>query len=489
MRTRHRPPWPPTPFGIHLSDPRPRPDAEESAPRWQKINWHPWQMAGAVALVAALVTIAAVYSNAQGAQDIAARGTLGVHAEATMSTAAATRNRTAQAQVIAAAAELGSATANQLEETRRAAGTALVMVGERVGTLTSLMAEGSAAIEVRAADFESSVQAALALLDSGAIEEARAAIENTMEPAYRSLIDELTALRDEQIEEMAIVEAGAGRVADAARFLVAFLVPFTAILAYRGFASRRQRRLDLEHELQQQRAVGKAKDEFIANISHELRTPLTAIYGFAITLIEDETLDDGIRMEMTKLVAGEAAELSRMVDDLLTVANAEQSGLAYKFEDVDPAYEVNEVLAPIHAQGIDVSTDLAPGIVRADSLRLRQVIRNLVSNSIKHGGTDIRVMGLISGSDYRLTVSDDGPGVPTELEDKLFDRFVHQGSEPLLTGSVGLGLSVAHLITAEMGGTITYDRSDGRTSFTVSLPGQPATERDAPGQRQSLALN
>jgi len=110
------------------------------------------------------------------------------------------------------------------------------------------------------------------------------------------------------------------------------------------------------------------------------------------------------------------------------------------------------------------------GPVLADPLRLKQVVRNLVSNAIKHGGKRIAVVGRAQGSDFVIAVTDDGDGVPPELEPRLFDRFIHEGSAPLTSGSVGLGLAIAHELVRRMGGDLRYDHSADRTTFSVTLP-------------------
>ncbi|MDH5372404.1 MAG: ATP-binding protein, partial [Acidimicrobiia bacterium] len=102
--------------------------------------------------------------------------------------------------------------------------------------------------------------------------------------------------------------------------------------------------------------------------------------------------------------------------------------------------------------------------------RLRQVIRNLVSNAVKHGGEHIEILARPNEDSYLITVSDDGPGVPSELQSRVFERFVHHGSAAQSKGSVGLGLSIARLLTEGMGGSLRYERNGGKTSFLIDLP-------------------
>ncbi len=183
---------------------------------------------------------------------------------------------------------------------------------------------------------------------------------------------------------------------------------------------RAQRRRELRNALEHERALVLAKDELIANLSHELRTPLTGIVGFAHTAVLDTILDAAELREMSGIIASEANELSRMVDDLITAARDDQDSLCIRLETVDPNIELEAVLVAAKLADHKVRTDLEPAEVRADRLRLRQILRNLVSNAIKHGGPDVAVEGTLERDTYRLFVSDDGEGVPEHLADRLF---------------------------------------------------------------------
>lgn len=130
--------------------------------------------------------------------------------------------------------------------------------------------------------------------------------------------------------------------------------------------------------------------------------------------------------------------------------------------------EVEKVLAPLRIQGIEVHARVASGSVTADRGRLRQVLRNLVSNAIKHGPAPIAIKGLVRDGRYHLEVIDNGPGVPRELEERLFARYIHQGRDAVLAGSVGLGLSISLLLTRRMGGDLTYVGGDV-TTFLIDL--------------------
>ena len=114
-----------------------------------------------------------------------------------------------------------------------------------------------------------------------------------------------------------------------------------------------------------------------------------------------------------------------------------------------------------------------------DRHHVSQLVRNLVSNATKHGGPTLAIEGRAGDGTYALRVMDDGDGVPEELAERLFSRFVHQGETPLTTGSVGLGLFIASMLAEAMGGELSYERLDGVSVFTLTLPLAIAEEQPA----------
>ena len=214
----------------------------------------------------------------------------------------------------------------------------------------------------------------------------------------------------------------------------------------------------------------KAKDDLIANISHELRTPLTGILGFAQTAALEDGLDFDDLRAMSGVIAGEADELARMVDDLITTARDDGEALALAIEPMDPNDELNAVLIPATVSGRAIGVDVDSAMLLADRLRFRQILRNLVSNATKYGGPMMRLEGRVIDQNYVLSVIDNGDGVDPEVEGRLFTRFLHKGDAPLVTGSVGLGTSIARRLAEMMGGTLEYSRSSGETYFTLTLP-------------------
>lgn len=292
--------------------------------------------------------------------------------------------------------------------------------------------------------------------------------------------------RNEAAGRLAALRSSAGTIARLASLGVALIIPGVAFFVFRAAMRRRQRNARLQLELKQERELVKTKDEFVANLSHELRTPLTGIYGFAMVLDDmldhgPEQLDFGVISETTDVILSEAGELNRMVDDLLTAAKKEGGSLKLVLEELDVGAAVESSIELFRRQGHTIEVDFEPASLTIDRHHLNQLVRNLVSNATKHGGPNIAIEGRILDESYRVRIMDDGDGVPDELIERLFSRFVHQGDAPLTTGSVGLGLFIAGMLAETMGGKLTYDRVEGVSLFEFTIPMEPDQRRVAIG--------
>lgn len=319
--------------------------------------------------------------------------------------------------------------------------------------------------------FDATGREIVRLLDARDSLAAQTLANSDFDDEFRVVVDELVELRDALRLEVQQSDANLGRIGNGARFLVAFLVPTAVILIYRELTKRQQKQSELERRLAAEKELGKARDEFVANASHELRTPLTSIYGLALLLEEDPAFaESDTANELLDMIISESADLSRMVEDLLTTARLDAGALHYTFDNVTVTEEIEEVVGPLLRSGQEIAVIAEPGIVRVDQLRFRQILRNLLSNARKYGGPTIRVRGYIEEHRYITIVEDDGEGIPRELEDRLFQRYIHQGHQPLVLGSVGLGLSIVRALAEGQGGTVHYERDNGWTQFVVVMP-------------------
>jgi PAS domain S-box-containing protein len=231
---------------------------------------------------------------------------------------------------------------------------------------------------------------------------------------------------------------------------------------------QKQHREELETALQ-------SKIELIGTVSHELRTPLTSIVGYAHLL--SEALDPGSAeyAEMAAVVKQQAEDVTNIVEDLLTAAQADAGTLRVVTAPLDLADEVGRVLTSLagrHAGTLEAETAPAPAL--GDAMRVRQIVRNLVVNAIVHGGEHIRVVTTRNPQQARLVVADDGPGLAPGDEERVFEPFQHGNREARGHNSVGLGLTISRHLARLMGGDLTYSREQGLTVFRLVLPGRPA---------------
>jgi len=212
-----------------------------------------------------------------------------------------------------------------------------------------------------------------------------------------------------------------------------------------------------------------SKDQFVAAVSHELRTPLTAIIGLSEELrsnrsnFSDEDLGDFLT-----LIVEQSTELSHIIEDLLVAARADIGTLVFKPARLDVAAEVSSVLLAKKMHGVELQ-GLAP-LAYADGLRFRQIIRNLLTNAVRYGGTRVHIE--LSRRSERVVVGvvDDGVGVSAGSEEAIFQPYQRDPAGRSNSLSVGLGLSVSRQLARMMGGDLVYRRRPHETVFELFLP-------------------
>jgi signal transduction histidine kinase len=254
----------------------------------------------------------------------------------------------------------------------------------------------------------------------------------------------------------------------------------TAEIARREVADAE--RVRLAEEVARDRArdeFSQLKSQFVAIASHELRTPLTAVMGYTELLLHDQTVEPDVRAQWLGVVNRAAQQLECLVDNLLDVSRLETGCMAVELTPVDLAAVVEMVLEPLRKALADHSlvVDLAPDarVVQADPEKLRQIVANLVSNAIKFspGGGRVEVAaGRDAAGWVRLSVSDQGLGIPADQLEGIFDRFqrVDSTSTRHIRGT-GLGLYIVRELLALHGGAIRVESELGRGSvFHATLP-------------------
>jgi signal transduction histidine kinase len=243
-------------------------------------------------------------------------------------------------------------------------------------------------------------------------------------------------------------------VADLARTLEAMLASLDAARSETQAALDRQRR-------------------FVADASHELRTPLTSILA-NLELLSAEL--EGEDAEAARSALRSSRRMRRLVADLLLLARAD-AGRVRRREPIDMRTIVREAAAeaaPL-AEDRELTVDLddEPLVVEGTGDELHRLVLNLVQNAIVHtpAGTSVHVSARRSGHDAVVEVADDGPGIPPEMHQRVFDRFVRGEGDRSGTGGSGLGLSIVRAVTEGHGGRVELSSSDsGGARFVARIP-------------------
>lgn len=227
---------------------------------------------------------------------------------------------------------------------------------------------------------------------------------------------------------------------------------------------------DLEALLSDKQKLVESKDQLIASVSHEIRTPLSSIVGFAHLLNESSDLSPAERKEMIELVVQQSGDLTNIVDDLLVAAKADMGQLEVSSVSVDlraQAAQAVEGLDVESRRAVKLNTTTARCV--GDPARVRQIVRNLVSNAVKYGGPTISVDAVAGPDVGRLMVCDNGPGVPEAARETIFEAYQRGEAPSGLAPSLGLGLHISRFLAQRMGGDVTY-RYDGKSIFELTLP-------------------
>jgi signal transduction histidine kinase len=218
------------------------------------------------------------------------------------------------------------------------------------------------------------------------------------------------------------------------------------------------------------------KRDLISMVSHEIRTPLASVVGFTSLLLERDFPTEEQRRYL-EIVDQQARRLAGLAGDFLDVQLLEGGGLSFDyapFDLVDLASEQARLFfSHASAHTLDLAVPEDPVIVNADRDRIAQVIGNLLSNAIKYSpaGGRVRVLLEANERDARLSVADEGMGIPAADQARIFEKFFRGADAASAIGGTGLGLAVAREIVTSHGGRIDVESEPGRGStFTVRLP-------------------
>jgi two-component system phosphate regulon sensor histidine kinase PhoR len=217
------------------------------------------------------------------------------------------------------------------------------------------------------------------------------------------------------------------------------------------------------------RRLNMVRTDFVANASHELKTPLTAIRGFAETLA-DPRVSEEKRHQFAERIVDHTRRMAAIVEDLLTLARLEEPSRTIRREPVPLMPTLEQIHANIEprllAEGIRLEAEIVPEslAVLGDPEGVRQVLENLIDNSIRHAAArriDLRASRTGDGQ-VRVTVADDGQGIASAHIERIFERFYRvDPSRSRATGGTGLGLSIVKHWVEQMGGHVKADSTVG----------------------------
>lgn len=228
------------------------------------------------------------------------------------------------------------------------------------------------------------------------------------------------------------------------------------------------------HRDEERRMAGvvEAKNRFLASVSHEIRTPLTAILGFARVIQESRDLTEDDRKLMNSSIAEHAQEMSNLVEDLLVAARADMNQLDIIDVEVDV---LSEIEATVRAGGsyttdVTMKTATEEPYARADPVRVRQILRNLLTNAERYGGDEVSVTVSRKRGKIIIEVADNGEGLPGDDWERIFEPYESAHILKGSPGAVGIGLTISRQLAELMGGSLRYEVAHNRSVFRLTLP-------------------
>jgi len=419
--------------------------ASVSARRW----WRGLAIAGYLAVAVALVSLAVsslvvapVVENATSLDDI----------DLALGSVAVTRSAVNQATVFAVGAATGAASdeslaaalgeANANLDALEAIGSDLVASSPSTGTgVLTLVADGREIVR---------------MIFAGDVDGARSTVQATFEPTYRNAVDSLVAARAGLISSLnGAMGAWGARLGWIAGALAAPAMAAMVVRLAMGRRMARSRRR-MHAELAAAEDSLAMSNELIRSVSHRFRNPLAGIQGLSAVLSKAPSVT-GLNHELATLVHAEAAELHRIVDDVLTATQLQAGTLRADPAIVELAGMIDDVVTPHRSRGVEVDVGCEPVWVVTDAEKLRQILRNLVTNAAVHGAEPVEIAVVEVDGVVSVQISDRGEGLSRT-----------EPQHPALTAE-RLGLYVAYSLAELLGITLEHERRAERTTFTLRL--------------------
>ncbi len=232
-------------------------------------------------------------------------------------------------------------------------------------------------------------------------------------------------------------------------------------------------------DLTRLKQLERTREEFVANVSHELRTPLSLIKGYVETLLDGARDQPDVAERFLKIIERNTHRLDLLIQDLLTISALESGRMNLNVQPVNVGALAEKVLADLNSKAdsknVELVNELPDFTASADANRLDQVFANLVDNAIKYGRAQGRVTvggRKLDDGTLEIFVHDDGPGIPAEALDRVFERFYRvDKARSRDQGGTGLGLSIVKHIVQSHGGKVWVKSDPGKgATFFFTLP-------------------
>jgi len=244
--------------------------------------------------------------------------------------------------------------------------------------------------------------------------------------------------------------------------------------------SRAQGMILVFHDLTRLKQLENTRKEFVANVSHELRTPLSLIKGYVETLIDGAKDDPAVALRFLQTIEKHADRLTYLIEDLLTISRLESGQVLMNLQDVELLPLAERVVEDLRSRAAEKKIQLENLVpekftVRVDADRLQQVLFNFVDNAIKYGKPDgwVRINARWPEPNLaEVSVADNGPGIPPEATDRVFERFYRvDRARSREQGGTGLGLAIVkHIVQSHGGEVFVRSELNHGATFGFTLP-------------------
>jgi two-component system, OmpR family, phosphate regulon sensor histidine kinase PhoR len=244
-------------------------------------------------------------------------------------------------------------------------------------------------------------------------------------------------------------------------------------------AGEREGTILVFHDLTRLKQLERTREEFVANVSHELRTPLSLIKGYVETLLDGARNNPEVAERFLRIIERNTQRLDLLIQDLLTISALESGRVKLNLQPVELRPLAEKVFTDLKTRAEEKDVKLVNQLTGltalADAHRLEQVFANLVDNAIKYGRTQGTVIvggQKVEANKVEIFVQDDGPGIPPEALDRVFERFYRvDKARSREQGGTGLGLSIVKHIIQGHGGSVWVKSELGKgAAFFFTLP-------------------